>query len=108
MYLVRDSFRVSLKCVVIINTKQEAAHTQSAKVSTCYTLWHFGDWSLANYGEGGLQNGRVETRGERKVLAVLKGGGGGVATNSFEVVLTWELEVLAIVMRGCVQKVSSL
>ena len=35
--------------------------------------------------------------GERKkVLAVLKGGG----TKSFEVVLTWELEVLAIAMGG--------
>ena len=43
MYLVGDSFRVSFKWVVIISTKQEAAHTQ---VSTCYTLWHFGDWSL--------------------------------------------------------------
>ena len=32
----------NLKWVVI----KEAAHTQSAKVSTCYTLWHFGDWSL--------------------------------------------------------------
>ena len=46
MYLVGDSFRVSFKWVVIISTKQEAAHTQSAKVITCYTLWHFGDWSL--------------------------------------------------------------
>ena len=46
MYMVGDSFRVSFKWVVIISTKQEAAHTQSAKASTCYTLWHFGDWSL--------------------------------------------------------------
>ena len=46
MYLVGESFRVSFKWVVIISTKQEAAHTQSAKVSTCYTLWNFGDWSL--------------------------------------------------------------
>ena len=46
MYLVGNSFHVSFKWVVIISTKQEAAHTQSAKVSTCYTLWHFGDWSL--------------------------------------------------------------
>ena len=52
MYLVGDSFLVSFKWVVIISTKQEAAHTQSAKVSTCYTLWHFGDWSL-NTGRGG-------------------------------------------------------
>ena len=51
MYLVGNSFHVSFKWVVIISTKQEAYHTQSAKVSTCYTLWHFGD----NNGEGGLQ-----------------------------------------------------
>ena len=31
MYLVGDSFRISFKWVVIISTKQEAAHTQSAK-----------------------------------------------------------------------------
>ena len=53
MYLVGNSFHVSFKWVVIISTKQEAAHTQSAKVSTCYTLWHFGDWSLIR--GGGLQ-----------------------------------------------------
>ena len=41
MYLVGNSFHVSFKWVVIISTKQEAAQTQSAKVSTCYTLWHF-------------------------------------------------------------------
>ena len=33
------------------------------------------------------------------VLAVLKGGGGS-GTKSFEVVLTWELEILAIVIGG--------
>ena len=38
MYLVGDSFHVSFKWVVIISAKQEAAYTQSAKVSTCYTL----------------------------------------------------------------------
>ena len=32
MYLVGGSFRVSFKWVVIISTKQEAAHAQSAKV----------------------------------------------------------------------------
>ena len=37
---------------------------------------------------------------QKKVLAVLKGGG----TKSFEVVLTWELEVLAIVMGGGCKK----
>ena len=35
--------------------------------------------------------------GAEKVLAMLKGGGG---TNSFEAVLTWEVEVLAILMGG--------
>ena len=54
MYLFGDSFCVSFKWVVIISTKQEAAHTQSAKVSTCYTLWHFGDWSLITGRGGGL------------------------------------------------------
>ena len=53
MYLVGDSFRVSFKWVVIISTKKEAAHTQSGKVSTCYTIWHFGDWSLIIGGGGG-------------------------------------------------------
>ena len=55
---------------------QEAAHTQSAKVSTCYTLWHFGDWSL------------------------ITGRGGYKLHKSCEVVLTWELEILAIVIVG--------
>ena len=76
MYLVRNSFHVSFKWVVIISTKQEAAHTQSAKVSTCYTLWHFGDWSL------------------------ITGRGGYKLHKSCEVVLTWELEILAIVIVG--------
>ena len=71
MYLVGDSFRVSFKWVVIISTKQEAGHTQSAKVSTCYTLWHFGDWSL-NTGRGGLKNGNG---GASEVLPLQKGGG---------------------------------
>ena len=85
MYLVRNSFHVSFKWVVITSTKQKVAHTQSAKVSTCYTLWHFGDWSLITGREGlqtagggggvsevvSLQRGGAET-----FLAVLKGGGG--------------------------------
>ena len=83
MYLVRNSFHVSFKWLVITSTKQEVAHTQSAKVSTCYTLWHFGDWSLITEREGlqtagggvsevlSLQIGGAET-----FLAVLKGGGG--------------------------------
>ena len=54
MYLVGDSFRVSFKWVVIISTKQEAAHTQSANVSTCFTLWHFRDWLLIT-GKGGYK-----------------------------------------------------
>ena len=73
-------------------------------------------WGLVtNYGEGGggatkWEGGArevlpLQNRGERtKVLAILKWGD----TTSFEVVLTWELEVLAIVMGGGVQKVSTL
>ena len=82
MYLVGNSFHVSFKWVVIISTKQEAAHTQSAKVSTCYILWHFGDWSLIT-GRGGTTNGRgggisevlpLQKRGGPEFLAMLKGG----------------------------------
>ena len=84
MYLVGDSFRVSFKWVVIISTKQEAAHTQSAKVSTCYTLWHFGDWSLitGRVGYKTAGGGQVKfypyKRGAERnfFLAMLKGGGG--------------------------------
>ena len=56
MYSVRNSFHVSFKWVVnvIISTKQEVAHAQSAKISTCYTPWHFGDWSLIT-GRGGYK-----------------------------------------------------
>ena len=86
MYLVGNSFHVSFKWVVIISTKQEAAHTQSAKVSTCYTLWHFGDWSLIT-GRGGYKLQEVvggvsevlplqKKGGADFFLAVLKGGGG--------------------------------
>ena len=85
MYSVGDSFRVSFKWVVIISTNQEAAHAQSAKISTCYTLWHFGDWSLIT-GRGGAtkRKGRGQVKfypykngGTEKVLAMLKGSGGG-------------------------------
>ena len=58
MYLVGHSFHVSFKWVVIISTKEEAADTQSAKVNTCYTLWHFEDWSLITGRGGGATNGR--------------------------------------------------
>ena len=70
------------------------------------------EWSLlmgSGGGGGGLQNGRgwVGKRSftlAEKVLAMLKGG-----TTGFEVVLTWELEVLAILMEGGgMQKVSTL
>ena len=73
MYLVGDSFRVSFKWVVVISTKQEAGYTQSAKVSTyaCYTLWHFGDWSLITGRGRGLQNGG----GASEVLPLQKWGG---------------------------------
>ena len=71
MHLVGDSFRVSFKWVVIISTKQEAAHTQSAKVSTCYTLWHFGDWSLIKGRRGGYKT----AGGASEVLPLQKRGG---------------------------------
>ena len=83
MYLVRNSFHVSFKWVVITSTKQEVAHTQSAKVSTCYTLWGL----VTNNGEGGAANGRggggvsevlsLQRGGAETFLAVLKGGGWG-------------------------------
>ena len=85
MYLVGNSFQVSFKWVVIISTKQEAAHTQSAKVSTCYTLWYFGDWSLitgrgtTNCRRGGGVSEVLPLQkkgGADFFLAVLKGGGG--------------------------------
>ena len=107
MYLVGNSFHVSFKWVVIISTTQEAAHTQSAKVSTCYTLWHFGDWSLitgrgatnCRRGGGVVKFYPYKRKGEQIFfLAVLKGGGGG--TKSCEVVLTWEFEILSLVIRG--------
>ena len=69
----------------IISTKQEAAHTNSAQVSTCYTLWHFWEWSLFT-GRGGYKTAGwasevlpLQKRGgeQKKVLAMLKGGGGG-------------------------------
>ena len=57
-----------------ISTKQEAAytHTQSAKVSTCDTLWHFGDWSLIT-GRGGYKTAKGGG-GASEVLPVQKGG----------------------------------
>ena len=78
MYLDGDSFRVSFKWVVIISTKQEAAHTQSAKVSTCYTLWHFGDWSLIT-GRGGATK---RQGGASKFLPLQKRRGGEEKTFS--------------------------
>ena len=65
---------------LLYSTKQEAAHTQSA-VSTCYTLWHFGDWSLST-GRGGGYKSKWASEvlplqkggGAEKDLAVLKGG----------------------------------
>ena len=111
MYLVGNSFHVSFKWVVIISTKQEAAHTQSAKVSTCYTLWHFGDWSLIT-GRGATNCRRG---GGCEVLPLQKKGGadfffsraeGGGGTKSCEVVLTWEFEILSLVIRGGRKKFS--
>ena len=80
MYLVGDSFHISFKWVVIISTKQEAAHTQSAKEGTCCTLWHFGDWSLITE-RGGGGGGYKTAVGASEVLLLQKGGGGG--GNSF-------------------------
>ena len=115
MYLVGNSFHVSFKWVVIISTKQEAAHTQSAKVSTCNTLWGLVTNNREGEG-GGATNGR--RGGVSEILPLQKKGGagfffscaewGGGGTNSFEVVLTWELEILAIVIGGGAQKVSTL
>ena len=75
MYLVGDSFHVSFKWVVIISTKQEAAHTQSAKVSTCYTLRHFEDWSLITGREATMRQ-RWGGGGQVKFYPYKNGGGG--------------------------------
>ena len=74
MYLVGDNFCVSFKWVAIIRTMQEAAHTHSAKVSTCYTLWHFGDWSLIT-GRGATkqQGGQVKLYPYKRVGGAEKG-----------------------------------
>ena len=45
---------------------------------------------------------------DKRFRCALKGGGGHKGTKSVEVVLTWELEVLAIVMLWGTQKVSTL
>ena len=68
---------------------------------------HFGDWSLIT-GRGGYK--QQEGGGVSEVLPLQKKGGadflfsraegGGGGTKSCEVVLTWELEILAIVIRG--------
>ena len=70
-----------------------------------------------NYREGEPQNGSGGGGGDFKVkfypyekeaehvLAMLKGGGGG--TTGFEVVLTWKLESLAILMGGGGAKMST-
>ena len=57
LYLVGESFHISFKWVVIISTKQEAAHTQSAKVSTCT---HFGTLGTGHVLWGG---GATKSRG---------------------------------------------
>ena len=92
MYLFGDSFRVSFKWVVIISTKQEAAHTQSAKVSTCNTLWHFGDWSLIT-GRGGYKTagrgGEVKFYPYKSFSGAEGGGGGHKKFPPFKVRLRW-------------------
>ena len=71
MYLLGESFRLSFKWVVIISTKQEAGHTHSAKVSTCYTLWHFWDWSLISGRGGGAT--KQQGGGQLKFYSCKKG-----------------------------------
>ena len=63
------------------------------------------EWEVRE-GEGGGGGGKSSFtptkggRGAEKVVAMLGGGGGGGGTSSFEVVLTQELEVLAILIGG--------
>ena len=84
---------------------QYKARDCSYTVQKSAHVTHFEDWSLIT-GKGGLQNGRggasevlpLQKRGEAEKRFSRAEGGGG--TTSFEVVLTWELEVLAIVMGG--------
>ena len=57
MYLVRNSFHVSFKWVVITSTKQEVAHTQECKSQQM--LHTLALWGLVtNNGEGGAAKGR--------------------------------------------------
>ena len=73
-------------------------------------------WGLVtNYGEGGYKMAGGGGEGQANFYPYKKGGGGksfscaevgGGGTKSFEVILIWDLEVLAIVMGGA-QKVST-
>ena len=85
--MVGDSIRVSFKWVVIFSTKQEAAHTQNAKVSTCYTVWHFRDWSLI------MGRGATKWQGEVSEVLPLQKRAGGAKQN------------LAVLKKGEAQKV---
>ena len=109
MYFGGDNFRVSFKWVVMIITKQRGSYTYTYTEYKSQNMLHtLALWGLVtNYGEGGLQNGKG---GQVKFYPYKRGGGGslkkvlamlnGGDTKRFEVVLTWELEVLAIVMGG--------
>ena len=55
-----------------------------------------GDYKTANGGKGSFT--RTKGAGAETRFSRTEGGGGG--TESFEVVLSWELEVLAIVIGG--------
>ena len=56
---------------------------------------------VINYGEGGYKTGGgTKKGGAGKGLSHAEEGGGGGGGTSFEVVLTWELEVLAILNGG--------
>ena len=78
---------------------QKSAHvTHFGTLGTGHELWG-GGRATKWQGGGQVKFYPYKRRGEqKKVLAVLKGGGG--ATTRFEEVLTWELEVLALVIGG--------
>ena len=78
---------------------RDCSYTECKSQHMLHTLALWG--LVTNYGEGG--GGYKTVVGASEVLPLQKRGGD---TTSFEVVLTWELEVLAIVMGGA-QKVST-
>ena len=69
MFLLNGLYRGCTVVQLSVQNK-EAAHTQSAKVSTCYTLALWG--LVINYREGGIQNGKG---GQVKFYHLQKGEG---------------------------------